>query len=48
VKAGETVLAIRPDKPTMAWQGFDPIDLNEVLPDFSLTVERLFAPLWRE
>lgn len=42
-----SVLAFRPDEPAVAWHGSDRIDLQEVLPDFDLTVERLFASLHR-
>jgi Uma2 family endonuclease len=41
----ESILAFRPDFRTNAWRGSDRIDLHEVLPDFELTVERLFASL---
>lgn len=43
----ETVLAFRPDQPTGAWHGSDRIDLHEILPDFDLTVDQLFASLRR-
>jgi Uma2 family endonuclease len=46
--ADETVLAFRPNQPTLAWHGSDRIDLSEVLPDLQLTVEELFASLQLE
>lgn len=41
----ESVLAFRPDRPVGAWTGADCIDLSEVLTDFELTVDELFASL---
>jgi len=43
--ADESVLAFRPDRQASAWRASDRIDLSEVLPDFELTVEQLFASL---
>jgi Uma2 family endonuclease len=43
--ADESVLAFRPDSQASAWRASDRIDLREVLPDFELTVEQLFASL---
>lgn len=40
-----SVLAFRPGQPTIDWHGSDLIDLREVLPDFTLTVDQLFAAL---
>lgn len=45
--ADHSVLAFRPDQPTVAWRGSDRIDLHEVLPDLELTVDQLFASLQR-
>ena len=39
---GETVYDIRPSEPLRVLRGDDPIDLEPVLPDFSLTVRALF------
>lgn len=41
----ESVLAFRPDGRLTALHGKDRIDLSEVLPNFKLTVEELFASL---
>jgi Uma2 family endonuclease len=41
----ESVLAFRHGRPADAWHGSDRVDLHEVLPDFELTVEQLFASL---
>lgn len=41
----ESVLAFRADGRVNAWYDTDQIDLSEVLPDFELTVEGLFASL---
>ena len=41
----ESVLAFRSDGRVSAWHALDRIDLSEVLPDFELTVEQLFASL---
>lgn len=41
----KSVLAFRPDGRVSAWYGADRIDLSEVVPDFGLTVEQLFASL---
>lgn len=46
--ADRSVLAFRPEGPAVAWHGPDRIDLHEVLPDFDLTVEQLFASLRHE
>jgi len=43
--ADRSVLAFRPGQLPLAWRESDRIDLSEVLPDFTLTVEELFAPL---
>jgi Uma2 family endonuclease len=43
--ADESVLAFRRDREAEAWHGADRIDLSEILPDFDLTVEQLFASL---
>jgi Uma2 family endonuclease len=43
--ADHSVLAFRPDQPVVAWHGADRIDLHEVLPDFDLSVDQLFASL---
>ncbi len=43
--ADESVLAFRPDRTAAAWHGADTIDVHEVLPDFDLTVDELFASL---
>lgn len=40
-----SVLAFRPDRLPIAWHGGDHIDLHDILPDFDLTVEQLFAAL---
>jgi Uma2 family endonuclease len=40
-----SVLAFRPHGRLSAWHGTERIDLSEVLPDFELTVEELFASL---
>jgi Uma2 family endonuclease len=39
---GETVYDIRPSEPLRVLRGDDPIDLEPVLPDFSMTVRALF------
>ncbi len=44
----ESVLAFRSDGRVSAWHALDRIDLTEVLPDFELTVVRLFASLRQE
>jgi Uma2 family endonuclease len=44
----ESVLLFRPDTPPIALRGSDAIDLTEVLPEFRLTVEDLFASLYIE
>jgi Uma2 family endonuclease len=41
----EPVLAFRPDRPAIAWRGTDQIGVGEVVPDFELTVDRLFSSL---
>ena len=41
----ESVLAFRLNHEAVAWRGGDRIDVSEVLPDFELTVEQLFASL---
>jgi Uma2 family endonuclease len=41
----ESVLAFRPEGRVSAWRTSDQIDVSEVLPDFDLTVEQLFATL---
>ena len=43
--ADESVLAFRPNQPMQAWKGSDRIDVSDILPDFELTVEDLFASL---
>jgi Uma2 family endonuclease len=43
--ADESVLAFRPDRPASSWSGSDRIDVREVLPDFELSVDQLFASL---
>ena len=43
--ADESVLAFRPVRQASAWRASDRIDLREVLLDFELTVEQLFASL---
>jgi Uma2 family endonuclease len=43
--ADESVLAFRLNRQASAWRASDRIDLSEVLPDFEITVERLFASL---
>jgi Uma2 family endonuclease len=43
--ADHSLLAFRPDQPAVAWHGADRIDLHEVLPDFDLSVDQLFASL---
>lgn len=43
--ADHSVLAFRSGQPMAAWHGSDRIDLPEVLPNFALTVEQLFASL---
>lgn len=40
-----SVIAFRPNGSINSWYGEDRIDLSEILPDFSLTVEQLFASL---
>lgn len=45
----ETIYAIRPGKPLRVLRGNDRIDLDDVLPDFDLTVQALFdsiVPGW--
>jgi Uma2 family endonuclease len=39
----ESVIVIRPGQPTQVLRGEDRIDLSDVLPDFEMTVEELFA-----
>lgn len=46
--ADESVLAFRSDARTQAWRASDAIELNEILPGFTLTVEQLFASLQHE
>lgn len=41
----KSVLAFRSDGGVSAWHGSDRIDLSEILPEFELTVEQLFASL---
>lgn len=41
----ESVLAFRADQEVGDWHARDQIDLTEILPDFELTVEQLFASL---
>jgi Uma2 family endonuclease len=41
----ESVLAFRPGGSVNAWRGSEWIDLSEVLPDFALAVDQLFASL---
>jgi len=41
----ESVLAFQPGNRASAWRGSERIDLHEVLLDFDLTVEQLFASL---
>jgi hypothetical protein len=43
--ADESVLAFRPNRQASAWRASDRIDLGEILPDFELIVEQLFASL---
>lgn len=43
--ADESVLGFRPNQPAQAWHGSDRIDVSDVLPDFALTVDELFATL---
>jgi Uma2 family endonuclease len=43
----KSVLAFRPNQPTVALHGSDRIDLSEILPRFELTVDQLFAWLRR-
>jgi len=43
--ADQSVLAFRPNQQLIAWRASDRIDLGEVLPDFALTVDELFASL---
>lgn len=40
-----SVLAFRSEGRVSAWRGTDRIDVSEVLPDFELTVQELFASL---
>jgi Uma2 family endonuclease len=42
----ESVLAFRPDGLPVVWMGADRIDVSEVIPDFDLTAEQLFASLY--
>jgi Uma2 family endonuclease len=46
--ADESVLAFHPDRPPSAWGGSDRIDAGEVIPDFELSVDQLFASLRHE
>lgn len=46
--ADKSVLAFRLDEPAVALRGADRIDLHEILPEFHLTVEQLFAALRHE
>jgi Uma2 family endonuclease len=41
----ETVFAFRQGEQTAAWRGEDRIDVGNILPDFQLTVQELFAEL---
>lgn len=43
--ADASVIAFRRDKEPIAWRGQDRIDLGELLPNFELTVDALFASL---
>jgi len=43
--ADKSVLAFCPDRQATAWRASDRIDLSEILPDFVLTAEQLFASL---
>jgi Uma2 family endonuclease len=43
--ADESVVAFRPGNEISEWHDKDKIDLSDVLPDFDLTVEQLFASL---
>lgn len=44
----ESVLFFRPDRPAGAWHGSDRVDVSDVLPDFELAVDELFASLRQE
>lgn len=46
--ADESVLAFRWNRPTMAWHGPERIDIGEVIPEFELSVDQLFASLRKE
>jgi Uma2 family endonuclease len=46
--ADESVLAFRSDRPASAWSGSDRIDVSDMLPDFQLSVDQLFASLRQE
>jgi Uma2 family endonuclease len=41
----ESVIAFRPNVSPVAWREADAIDLSDILPDFKLTVQGLFATL---
>lgn len=43
--ADESVLVFRPGERVQVWRGQDRLDLREIIPDFGLTVEELFASL---
>ncbi len=43
----DSVLTFRAGEPTLVWRDADRIDFSPLLPDFNLTVKRLFATLSR-